>query len=169
MPAGRPTKYSPELAQDIYNRIIEGESIPKICRSEEMPSRVTLWQWMQDKEDFLTLITKARRARAAYYVDELVDIAEEAKPEDWQVKRLKIEAIKNYAKMVDPSAYGDRVEHTGAGGKPLIPQDNDIAKLSKILAYFFSAGLVARNNQGADDGQTVEQLTIEGGDNLSDS
>ncbi len=172
MTAGRPTLYSPELAEAIYNRILDGVSLPKLCAEEGMPSRQTLWQWMQDKKDFLTLITQARRARAAYYVDEIVDIADESTPEDWQVKRLKIEAIKNYAKMVDPVAYGDRVEHTGAGGKPLIPDNSDVNQLSKILAYFFSAGLAAREQQGAVDGETVEQVeqrTIEAGDHLPDA
>lgn len=171
MTAGRPTLYTPELAQEIHNRIVQGASIPKLCDQDDMPGRTTLWQWMQDNAEFANILARARKARAHFSVEQMLDIADEATPEDWQVKRLKIESIKTYAKLADPETYGDKIAHTGANGKPLITDNSDVNQLSKILAYFFSAGLAARQ-QGAVDGETVEQVeqrAIEAGDHLPDS
>ena len=171
MTIGRPTLYSPELAKEICERVIQGTSIPKLCEEEGMPHRSTIWQWMQDNAEFSNILARARKARAHFSVEQMIDIADEATPEDWQVKRLKIESIKTYAKLADPETYGDKIAHTGAGGKPLIPDNSDVNQLSKILAYFFSAGLAAREQQGAVDGETQGegQRTIEAGDHLPDT
>lgn len=169
MTAGRPTLFSPEIAETIYQRVLGGRSLMAVCEDRDMPSIVSVWRWRQKDENFEKLITEALKAKAILSVEHAVSLADESTLEDVPLTKLQIDTRLRVAKMICPELYSDRVEHTGAGGKPLIPQDNDIAKLSKILAYFFSAGLVARNNQGADDGQTVEQLTIEASDNLPDT
>jgi len=159
MPAGRPTIYSQELAQDIYNRVVEGASIPKICQLDGMPHRATIWAWMKEKPEFSDLLTRARKARAHFAVEQIIEIADEATPDDWQVKRLKIEAIKNYAKLADPESYGDRTEITGAGGAPLVPQIDAGESMRRLV--FAIAGAAAGLIGGADANQ-AETETIEG-------
>jgi hypothetical protein len=60
MGAGRPSDYNPEIGAEICRRIAEGETIGDICKTEGMPSRVTVWNWTHIHPDFLSLYTRAR-------------------------------------------------------------------------------------------------------------
>ena len=175
MTAGRPTLYSPELAETIYERIVKGKSLVSVCQDADMPSIVSVWRWRQKDENFEKLVSEALRARVILGVEHATDLADNSALEDVPLTKLQIDTRLRVAKMVCPELYSDRVEHTGANGVPLIPDESDLGKLSKILAYFFSAGLAAREQQGAVDGETVEQVeqlegqrTIEAGDHLPD-
>ncbi len=42
---GRPTKYTPTLAESICERLSSGESLTSICAAEEMPKRTTVVGW----------------------------------------------------------------------------------------------------------------------------
>lgn len=42
---GRPTKYTPDLAASICERLISGESLTSICAAEGMPKRTTVISW----------------------------------------------------------------------------------------------------------------------------
>jgi hypothetical protein len=80
---GRPSLYSPEMADLILAHITEGLSVSEIGRIEGMPARSTIMLWVaQDKEGFLDRYAKACQARAHYWADEILDIADDG-CNDW--------------------------------------------------------------------------------------
>lgn len=134
---GRPTKYTVEIADQICARIAEGESLVSICRSEQMPSTVSVYAWLRLHENFLNRYTIAREDQADTMADEMIEIADDGR-NDWMMNnkgevvfdrehamrsRLRIETRKWAAAKLKPKKYGDfsRTEITGKDGKDLIP------------------------------------------------
>ena len=75
---GRPTKYTVKLADEIVRRMCEGESVNSICQDPKMPARSTVMLWVaNDREGFSDKYDAACRARAHYWADELLDIADD--------------------------------------------------------------------------------------------
>ena len=75
--AGRPTKYTKKLANEICRRIESGESLSAICREEEMPYRGTVMRWVaSDRSGFRHKYEEATSLRAMLWADEIVDVAD---------------------------------------------------------------------------------------------
>lgn len=60
---GRPTKYTDALADEICRRIAEGEMLMQIVRDEHMPERKTVYNWMNEHDDFYTTTRARARCR----------------------------------------------------------------------------------------------------------
>jgi hypothetical protein len=134
MQQGRPTEYTPEIAEKICNGIAAGQSLRKICQAEEMPAPSTVCGWvLDDRNGFSEQYDKSRRLQAQLLADELFDIADDS-TNDYMLKqsksgeeyeavnpevigrsRLRIDTRKWYLSKVLPKIYGDRIttEHTG--------------------------------------------------------
>jgi len=74
---GRPSLYSEELVETICDRIAGGEALVNICKDEGMPSRLTVLKWLNKYEEFGNLYAKAREAQADFYLEQIIDIADE--------------------------------------------------------------------------------------------
>ena len=74
---GRPSIYSDKLANEICTRLGLGESLRKICLSEDMPSLSSVMSWLTRKPDFLEQYTRAREIQAETQFDELIDIVDQ--------------------------------------------------------------------------------------------
>jgi hypothetical protein len=72
---GAPSSYTPEIAEEITERMIEGESVLKICQDDHMPSRVTVYRWIESNAAFRKRYNYAREAQAHYYADLIRDVA----------------------------------------------------------------------------------------------
>jgi len=68
--------------------------------------------------EFKTFIARAREAQQHAMIDETVDMADQATPEDWQAVKLRIWARQWRAAKLAPRDYGERItqEHTGSVG-----------------------------------------------------
>lgn len=122
----RPSDFTPELANAICERLIEGESLRKICRSDDMPSASTVCRWLSQNEAFREQYAHAREAQADTLADEILDIAdgsEFAEPDSVQVARdrLRVDSRKWLSAKMAPKRYGDAVQmkHTDADGGPV--------------------------------------------------
>lgn len=135
---GRPTMYTQQLASLICLRIAEGESLREIVKSEGMPERTTIYEWLLNKPDFANQYTRAREEQADTLADEIIAIADE-QPEiipvldkrtgeliehkldnaflQWQKNR--IDARKWTAMKLKPKKYGDRVALAGDSESPI--------------------------------------------------
>jgi hypothetical protein len=71
----RPSSYTPEIASEICDRMIEGESVLKICADDHMPARVTVYKWIESNAAFRQQYNYAREAQAHYYADLIRDVA----------------------------------------------------------------------------------------------
>jgi len=127
-PVGRPTLYTPELAQEIVDRLLNGESLVKIADDAQMPARVTIYRWFDEYPDFGTKCARAREGLADFLVDEIEKLAASANKENIEVMKLRISVAQWRAMKMAPRQYGDRVrqELTGANGGP-IQTENKVA------------------------------------------
>ena len=112
---GRPSKYTAQIADDIIDRIREGESLAQICRTEGYPTEGTVRGWaVQDREGFSTRYDEASRIRAHAFADQVIAIADDPTLEAAKA-RLMCDARKWVACKLLPKIYGDKqeIEHTG--------------------------------------------------------
>lgn len=135
MPRGRPTAYTAALADEICRRLSEGETLAEICRSEHIPPRPTVLDWVRENRDgFSNRYAHARELLLEHWADDLIEIGDNGR-NDWmerngepafnfehvQRSRLRSDNRKWLLSRLNPSKYGDRVttEHTGPGGGPV--------------------------------------------------
>lgn len=105
----RPSNYRPYIADEICNRIANGESLVSICRDGEMPNAATVYEWLKKQPEFADRYARARETQADVLADEIVAIADDYSPDrDVQRDKLRIDARKWYASKLKPKVYGDR-------------------------------------------------------------
>lgn len=81
--AGRPSVYTEEIAVEILSRMACGESVKSICNDDHIPARSTVMLWVaENREGFSDRYATAAEARAHYWADELLDIADDG-TNDW--------------------------------------------------------------------------------------
>lgn len=117
---GRPSKYTPELATAICERLSRGESLRSICRDEGMPTETTVRQWaLDDYQGFYPQYARARDLGLDAMADEVLSIADTDAGEDVQRSRLRFDARRWYLSKLAPKRYGERLGIEQAGGGPV--------------------------------------------------
>jgi len=119
--------YTPEIAAKVCAAIAAGEpgknSLRAVCKLPGMPSRATVYRWLDEHREFEEMYAKATTRRADGYMDEIVEIADDASQTKAGVAKakLRIYAREKYAAKIAPRKYGERVtqEHVGADGGPI--------------------------------------------------
>jgi hypothetical protein len=118
MAMGRPTDYSEDLADKFCALISEGNSMAKVCRSnDDMPSTQTIFRWFRIYPDFCDKYARAKEESGDADQDKIDDIAEkvlDGKLEPQQA-RVAADLIKWSASKKKPKKYGDRVEQVHSG------------------------------------------------------
>ena len=150
---GRPTDYNKAIALVICTRIAEGESLREIVKTEGMPDRTTVYDWLLKHEEFANHYTRAREEQADTLADEIIAIADE-QPEiiavidkktgaliehkldgaflQWQKNR--IDARKWTAMKLKPKKYGDKIAVGGdPDGAPIKTEDTNADKFLEII------------------------------------
>ena len=112
---GRPTGYSPELAQTICDKLADGQSLASICREEEIPTRATVYNWLETYPDFLDKYSRVRSVwQAESLADNVLDISQTE--DDPRKAQVQINAAIWVAGKLAPKKYGDTkhisMEHT---------------------------------------------------------
>ena len=132
MAGGRPTDYKDEIADEICARLIEGESLNKICKDDHMPQRQTIYNWKRQNEEFFDKYERARRDQIDTFIDQIIDIADDntndtiefdkngkkikiPNKEHMMRSGLRIDTRKWIASKIMPKRFGDKVEveHSG--------------------------------------------------------
>ena len=140
---GRPSIYSDELAAEICDRLANGETLSRICRSPHMPDRHTILDWaIKDRAGFSLRYARARDLQLEFWADDLVEISDDAR-NDWmerngevqfnnenvQRSRLRADTRKWLLSKLWPDKYGERVEN-----RTTINLADPIAALLKQIA-----------------------------------
>jgi hypothetical protein len=115
----RPSSFTREIADEICDRLLEGESMRQICSAEHMPNRATVLRWMAANQDFAAMCARAREEQADLMDDLILDEARQATPDTAQVAKVRISAYQWRASKLAPKKYGDKLQHTGDGGGPI--------------------------------------------------
>lgn len=123
-PMATPKPYDAELGAEICDRLVDGESLRKICLSDHMPAASTVFKWLAENADFAEQYARARDAQADALADEILDIADDGS-NDWMAEhdekngsdyngdavarsKLRVDARKWIAAKLKPKKYGDR-------------------------------------------------------------
>jgi hypothetical protein len=136
MPAGRPSDYSPELAERICNLLIEGNSLRAIEDMDGMPSKTAILRWVSKHPEFRDQYARAIEARTDAHADEILAIADDGH-NDWMEKhfgddvkwvengeairrsQLRIDSRKWLMSKLAPKKYGDKLLHGGDPSNPV--------------------------------------------------
>lgn len=117
-----------KVFDDICARISEGESLRSVLRSEGMPNRNTVYEWLKHDESKANQYARATNDRADTIFDEMFDIAddgandkvvidgvEKLNMDHIQRSRLRIDTRKWALSKMNPKKYGDKIqqEHSG--------------------------------------------------------
>jgi len=135
---GRPSKYTPELAAEIAQRISMGEPLRKICRDEHMPHWTVMYDWLAQDEALSLRVARAREAGYEALAEEALEIADE-RPEvnefrdkntgevlnidlssayiAWQ--RNRVDTRLKLLACWSPAKYGNKVQMGGDPKNPL--------------------------------------------------
>lgn len=120
---GRQTDFTPELADEICDRLMDGESLIRICRDENMPHRRTVIRWMEKDPEFATRCARARVEQGDAVAEEITEVLEAVKSGDIpaDVGRVVVSGLQWKAAKLAPKVYGDvaRHEHSGPDGKDI--------------------------------------------------
>jgi hypothetical protein len=123
---GRPTDYTPELADRICSQLADGDSMRTVCKPDAMPNKATVFKWLRTNEEFNDQYVKAKEESADALTDEILDIADNC-TNDWmenngesegyringeavQRSRLRIDSRKWLASKLKPKKYGDKIQ-----------------------------------------------------------
>lgn len=110
---GRPSLYTPEIADEICERLADGETLISICEAKNMPTEAAVRQWAHDdREGFSSRYAKARENGYARMADQIIAIADD-KSGDPARDRLRLDTRKWLLSKALPKVYGDRLTHDG--------------------------------------------------------
>jgi hypothetical protein len=163
---GRPTSYTPELADEICDRIANGEPLRVICRDDGMPSWRTVYDWRARHPEFFTRIAQARDVGYDAIAEEALEIADtprigvrredsddgckEIRDDMLGHRRLQVETrLKLLAKWA-PKKYGDKIDVTTGGDSLNMSAEERQAKLQSLAAL-----AAKRKAEQEDDGSDL--------------
>ncbi|ANC53444.1 hypothetical protein A4249_07095 [Brevundimonas sp. GW460-12-10-14-LB2] len=135
---GRPSDYSPEVAQEICDRLSQGEPLAAICRDDHMPAVRTVSDWKAAHPTFSADFAHAREAGFDQIALDCLEIADDTRNDTKMVGRgedkheaadtewisrskLRVETRLKLLAKWDPKRYGDRVALTDGDGGKLAP------------------------------------------------
>ena len=118
---GRPSGYSEEIATLLLEQIAEGASLRSICLDPEMPGLRTVFDWLDEREDFRTKYARAREIQGDVMDDKILTVANECTPETAHADKVKIAAYQWRAAKLAPKKYGEKTQQeiSGPDGSPL--------------------------------------------------
>lgn len=132
---GRPSKYTPEIATEIAERLSMGEPLRKICRDEHMPEWRTVYDWLAKDEDLSARVARAREAGYEAMAEETLEIADNCQLGQTEVlddkgskvtiedmlghRKLRIETRLKLLACWSPAKYGNKVQMSGDPHNPL--------------------------------------------------
>lgn len=102
------TTYSPEVAETIITRVMAGESVARICRDPEMPSRYAFYQWLVKYPELAKQYALAIEVRADDIFDDLFELVDNC--EDVNKARLQADIRKWALARMTPKKYGDSMK-----------------------------------------------------------
>lgn len=121
---GRPSAYSPEIAEKICTALSEGKSLLELSRRDDMPGYSTVMRWIEANHDgFRDKYARAREIQGHVRAEMAVEAAENAG--DAGLGRLAYDALKWHAGKLLPKVYGEKstaeIQQLGKDGQPIDP------------------------------------------------
>ena len=131
-PRIKPSTDDPEAIQRLCDRLIGGMSMTAACADPLCPSEQAVYRRMAHDAEFYRLIARAREAQQHAIIDQTVDMADAATPENWQMVRLQIWARQWRAAKLAPRIYGERTTTTVEGEITLMTPEQRQARIAAL-------------------------------------
>lgn len=114
---GRPSEYTDDIFNSICDKLADGMSLKRICEAEDMPSKVTFYNWINKSEDLLNKYARAKDDGADALADDIQDIADGvlSGKYDPNAGRVAGDLKKWSASKLKPKKYGDKLDMTTNG------------------------------------------------------
>lgn len=138
----------PAVVDEICARLIAGEGIAQIGKSDHLPAASTIYRKMAEDEEFRTRIAHAREAQQEAIIDETVELADTATADDWQVVKLRIWARQWRASKLAPKKYGDKLDLT-TGGDKIGRETSEVEAATRLAAL--AVGILGRGENEPSD------------------
>lgn len=135
---------TPELKEDIVQRTAAGELLKHILNDENMPTRMTIKREQDRDPEFAEAMKAARQVAADIYVEEMMEIADDATEDvrpDGTINyelvarsKLRIDQRRWTASRLDPARYGDKVQTdiTSGGEKIDVKEVNPLEQARQV-------------------------------------
>jgi hypothetical protein len=124
------------IADQICDRIAEGEPLRQICRLEGFPAWRTVYLWQEQNADFAARIARARVSGFDAIAEECLEIADDTRYDtrtsgsgdnerevanaEWIGRsKVRIETRLKLLAKWDPRRYGEKLELAGNQDSPL--------------------------------------------------
>ena len=159
-PTGRYVKRTPEMEEEILDRVGAGESLRQVCSGPKMPTEAAVRKWAVTDPEFGRKFVIARMIQAHGYAEaiqeelmrpleaetvtvtyksgdteEVVDKA--ALNAHVQLRRLRVDTWKWALSKMLPKLYGDRLTLAGDADAPLRMGDDEVMR--EILSLLATA------------------------------
>jgi hypothetical protein len=134
---GQQSAYTEALAQEILERMSDGESLNAICQDAHMPHERTVRRWKRDDvRGFAERFEAARDLLLEKWADEVISIADEPAADMAAVQRNRnrMDSRKWILSKLKPERYGDRVSLDVTNKMEKVSDDHLEAQLSALLA-----------------------------------
>lgn len=107
-------QWTPELEETILTRLMDGESLRQICKSEGMPDRESVRKHKLDSAEFSAKCACAREEQADVMDDRILEVAQKVEDGKLDPKsgQVIIAAFQWRAAKLKPKTYGDKQAHS---------------------------------------------------------
>lgn len=110
MPAGRPSDYTQDLADQMCELFADGQSMRKVCERDDMPVKSTVFRWLREKPEFKDQYEISKAEAADHFAEEIVEISDDSRNDylialaeeisekpasEWTEDDIKVLAIKH--------------------------------------------------------------------------
>jgi len=127
---GRPSDYNKDITKKICLLLSEGKSLRSVCSMPGMPSRETVFTWLNSHKEFLDQYARAKEECSDLLAEEMLEIADESLEESKtgdakrsgakvQAMRLRVDTRKWIASKLKPKKYGEKLALAGDSENPL--------------------------------------------------
>ena len=151
--------YTVELSEAIANYVAEGNTLKKISEMAQMPPLYLIYNWRRSHPDFKNKLKQARKDRASYFEDkmiEVVDSAKDAGKDDVAALKLQMDGYNKLAEKGDPETYTPKPQNLLAAHAPAMIVIN--TGISRDTIEIEANNEKIRINQRSENGlRTVEE------------
>lgn len=134
---GRPSDYSPQVAEAIIEWIAAGKPLREFCRQEDTPAWRTVYDWLERNPDFSARFARARDMGADAIAEQALEIADtplegvrtevggkdgpkEIREDMLGHRRLQVETRLKLLAKWNPKKYGEKLAVGGDAEAPPI-------------------------------------------------
>lgn len=116
----RAKTYDAVIVEIICQQLAEGGSLTAICKKAGMPTYATLCRWRRIFPEVDQMLDRARKDRAEYLRDKLMEEAMGADEDTVAVAKLRVDTLKWAAGKDDPNKYEAKPDKTQVNVAPSV-------------------------------------------------